>query len=78
MTLNERSENEYLDQVVAAIQSPASFQQRAAYTSLLKYVRLGKEQGQKALKALSVMKSSDKPEWKLLYEEVKSETEENL
>lgn len=76
MILNERSENEYLDQVVAAVQSPGSFQQRAAYTSVLKYVHQGKEQGKKALKAFSVLKTSDQPEWRALYEEIKAEAEE--
>lgn len=77
MLLNERSENEYLDQVVSAILSPASFQQRTACTSLLRYVQGGKEQGKKALKALASLKTSDKPEWKALYEQIKEEAAED-
>lgn len=77
MTLNERSENEYLDQVVAALQSELSFQQRTAYTSLLRYVQGRKEQGEKALKSLAFLRNAEKPEWKALYEEVKAETTED-
>ncbi len=77
MILNERAENEYFDQVTTALQSSASFPQRTAYTSLLKYVGIGKECGKKALKSLSVLKNSGNPEWKSLYENIKLETEEN-
>ncbi len=71
--LNERSEAEYLDQALSAIQSADAFPRRTAFTSLLHYVRLGKRQGEHALKILATLNTPTKPEWQSLYEEVKAE-----
>lgn len=74
--LNERSEDEYLDQAAAAVQSPPSLAQRAAWASLQKFVQGGAEQGRRALQALSGMKSPDKPERRALYEALEAAAEE--
>jgi hypothetical protein len=73
LKINERSENEYLDQVAAALLSEASFPQRCAYHSLLKYIGQGAAQGEKALKALQPLKESRCEEVRALYEEVHEE-----
>ncbi len=75
LQLNERAEGEYLDQALSTIQSAEAFPQRAAFTSLLHYVRLGKQQGQHTLKILAPLNMPEKPEWQSLYEEIKAETE---
>ena len=74
-TLNERSANEYLDQVAAALQSEPSFVRRCAYASIIKYVQLGKAEGAKALKALLPLKDSADEGIRLIYEQIKLETE---
>lgn len=73
--LNERSENEYLDQVGAALQSEPTFVRRCAYASLVKYVRQGEAEGRKAMKALEPLRQSSDEAMQRLYEEVKLETE---
>lgn len=73
--LNERSENEYLDQVVVALQDEGGFVKRSAYASLIKYVQQGREQSCKALKALESMKNSDDESQRCFYEEILLETE---
>lgn len=74
-TLNERSTNEYLDQVAAALQSEPSFVRRCAYASIVKYVHSGKSEGTKALKALSPLKESADEGVRLIYEQIKLEVE---
>ncbi len=74
-TLNERSANEYLDQVAAALQSDPSFVRRCAYASIIKYVRLGEAEVTKALKALLPLKDSVNESVRLIYGQIKSETE---
>lgn len=73
--LNERSENEYLDQVVAALQSEPVFVRRCAYASLVKYVQQGETEGRKALKVLEPLRHSADEAMQRIYEEVKLETE---
>lgn len=73
--LSERSANEYLDQVVAALQSGTPFVRRCAYASLLKYVQQGQDAGKKALAALAPLQESVDETLRNLYEEVKLETE---
>ena len=70
-----RSANEYLDQVVAALQSGTPFVRRCAYASLLKYVQQGQDAGKKALAALAPLQESADETLRNLYEEVKLETE---
>lgn len=74
--LNERAENEYLDQVVAALQSEPGFVWRSAYVSVQKFVHLGKNEASKALKALEPLKDASDEKIRQIYEEIKLEAEE--
>ncbi len=73
--LNERAENEYLDQLVATLQSEPAFVRRCAYTSLIKYVHQGKTEGRKAMKALEPFKLAEDESLHRLYDEIKLESE---
>lgn len=76
LMLNERSEEEYLDQAAATLMSPPPFPRRTALASLRRFVRLGREQEKKALDTLAPLAMSSRPEERALYEEVRNETEE--
>lgn len=73
--LNERAENEYLDQVLADVQSESAFVRRCAFISLMKYVQQGKAEGRKALKAMEPLKQSADERLHGLYDEIKFESE---
>lgn len=73
--LNERAENEYLDQVAAALRSDTPFVRRCAYASLLRYVQQGEDEGRKALSALEPLRRSADEAMRNVYNEIKLETE---
>lgn len=75
LPLNERSENEYLDQVLVDLQSDSAFVRRCAYTSLVRFVQQGKAEGRKALKALAPLKQSADERLHSLYDEIRFESE---
>ena len=73
--LNERAENEYLDQMLTDLQSGSAFVRRCVYASLVKYVQQGKAEGRKALKGLKLLKQTSDEHLHSLYEEIKLEYE---
>ena len=73
--LNERAENEFLDQAVTALYSESGIVCRASATALRKYAYQRPEQAKKLEKALRIMPASDKLEIVALVEEIKNEVE---
>lgn len=72
--LNERAENEYLNQATTALIEKDSRQSRAAFTSLRMYIRNNKKQADKVLQLLLPLKQSSSEKLRLIYEELKSDT----
>ena len=73
--LNERAENEFLDQSLTALYSESGIVCRASATALRKYAYQRPEQAKKLEKTLRVMPVSDKLEIVALVEEIKNEVE---
>jgi len=73
--LNERAENEFLDQALTALQGESRMVCRASATALRKYACLGAWNARKLSKLLVPLASSDKMEVLALMEEVKNEAE---
>ena len=73
--LNERSENEFLDQAVTALQGESGMVCRASATALRRYACHSVENARKLLKILHPLASSDRMEVAALVEEVKLEAE---
>ena len=73
--MNERAENELLDQALTALQGETGMVCRGASTALRRYACLGKEQARKLLKLLQPMSVSGKAEVLALIEDVKLEAE---
>ena len=76
--LNERSENEFLDQAVTALQGESGMVCRASATALRRYACHSVENARKLLKILHPLASSDRIEVLALVEEVKLEAESLL
>ena len=76
--MNERSENEFLDQALTALQGETGMVCRAASTALRKYACLHPDNARKLLKILRQMPDNGKPEIHALMEDVKIETESLL
>jgi hypothetical protein len=73
--LNERAENELLDQVVPALSGESGIVLRAASTALRKYASQSKENARKVRGVLISLPSSERPEVLSLLEETKILTE---
>ena len=73
--MNERAENELLDQALTALQSETGMVCRAASTALKKYASQSSGNAKKLLKMLQPLVASDKQEVLALVEDVKLEAE---
>lgn len=73
--LNERAENEFLDQALTALHSESGMVSRASATALRKYAYQRPEQAKKLGKMLKTLDGSDKMEIVALVEEIKIEVE---
>ena len=73
--LNERAENEFLDQALSALHSESGVVVRSAVTALRKYAYQCPEQAKKLGKMLRPLVDSDKMEIVALVEEIKIEVE---
>ena len=73
--LNERAENEFLDQALTALHSDSGMVCRASATALRKYAYQRPEQAKKLGKMLKTLDGSDKMEIAALVEEIKIEVE---
>ena len=73
--MNERAENEFLDQALAALQGEAGIVCRGAATALRKYACLEDAKAKKLLKLLHPITVSGKAEIMTLVEEIKLDTE---
>ena len=73
--LNERAENEFLDQAFSALYSESGIVVRASATALRKYAYQHPEQAKKLDKMLKSLADSDKMEIVALVEEIKFEVE---
>lgn len=73
--LNERAENEFLDQALTALQGESGLVCRSASTALGKYACQKGENARKLLKILHPLAGSDRREVAALIEEVKFEAE---
>ena len=73
--LNERAENEFLDQAITALHSESGMVCRASATALRKYAYQRLEQAKKLGKMLKTLDGSDKMEIVVLVEEIKIEVE---
>ena len=73
--LNERSEDEFIDQAFAALQDDNSFIQRAASVALRKYAVLSKENSRKINRQLDGLRKSERLNVKRLVEEIKNDIE---
>ena len=73
--LNERAENEFLDQAFSALYSESGIVVRASATALRKYAYQRPEQAKKLDKMLKSLADSDKMEIVALVEEIKFEVE---
>ena len=73
--LNERAENEFLDQAITALHSESGMVCRASATALRKYAYQRPEQAKKLGKMLKTLDGSDKMEIVALVEEIKIEVE---
>lgn len=73
--MNERAENEFLDQALTALQGETGMVCRAASTALKKYASQSSGNAKKLLKMLQPLVASDKQEVVALVEDVKLEAE---
>lgn len=73
--LNERAENEFLDQAITAIVGESNIVRRSACTALIKYSCQQPENSRKLAKILKDLQPSGKQEVQLLCEEVKLQIE---
>ena len=73
--MNERAENEFVDQAITALQGETGIVCRAASTALRKYASQSPANARKLLKILQPMAASGKPEVLALAEDVKLEAE---
>lgn len=73
--LNERAENEFLDQALATLtnQNESNRPAQAALTALRTYIRLGNEQAQKTLKATSSLARHTNEYFQIIYQQLKDE-----
>lgn len=76
--LNERAENEFLDQAVATLTDERESHRpsQAALTAMRMYVRLGKSQAQATLKATSSLASCDNSHGATVHQQLKDEITE--
>ena len=75
LELNERAENEFLDQALVAIQGESAMVRRAASTALRKYASQRGENARKLQKILRPLAGSDRLEVIILLEEIKLDAE---
>ena len=73
--MNERVENELIDQALAALQSEGALVCRGASTALRRYASQCPENAKKLLKILRPLADSDKSSLKALVEDIKLEAE---
>ena len=73
--LNERAEDEFLDQALVAIQGESAMVRRAASTALRKYASQQSENARKLQKMLRPLADSDRLEVVILLEEIKLDAE---
>ena len=73
--MNERAENELIDQALAALQSEGALVCRGALTVLRRYASQCPENAKKLLKILRPLADSDKSSLKALVEDIKLEAE---
>ena len=73
--MNERAENELIDQALAALQSEGALVCRGASTVLRRYASQCPENAKKLLKILRPLADSDKSSLKALVEDIKLEAE---
>ena len=73
--MNERAENELIDQALAALQSEGALVCRGASTTLRRYASQCPENAKKLLKILRPLADSDKSSLKALVEDIKLEAE---
>ena len=73
--MNERAENELIDQALAALQSEGTLVCRGASTALRRYASQCPENAKKLLKILRPLADSDKSSLKALVEDIKLEAE---
>jgi 3-methyladenine DNA glycosylase AlkD len=73
--MNERAENELIDQALAALQSEGALVCRAASTALRRYASQRKENSKKLLKLLGTQTDSDNASLIALIEDIKLEAE---
>lgn len=73
--MNERAENEFLDQAVTVLQGETGIVCRASSTALRRYASQSSDNGRKLLKILQPITASGKPEVLALAEDVKLEAE---
>ena len=73
--LNERAENEFLDQALTGLHSESGMVVRSVVTALRKYAYQCPEQAKKLMKILASLAGSDKMEIVALVEEIRIEVE---
>ena len=73
--MNERAENEFIDQAITALQGETGIVCRAASTALRRYAFMQGENARKLLKTLQPLAVSGKPEVLALVEDIKLEAE---
>ena len=75
MELNERAENEFLDQALVALQGESAMVRRAASTALRRYASQHKENARHLQKMLCPLAEADRLEVVILLEEIKIDAE---
>lgn len=78
MVLNERSEEEFLDQALTAVEGDTSFVQRAAATALQKYGQQSRQNMRKLSKPLIMLSKSARAEAHALAAEIKNAIEYSM
>ena len=78
MELNERSENEFLDQALTALSDEKFFIQRSASVALRRYATISKKNAFKVNKLLSEVVKSDRPNVAILVAEIKNDIEYSM
>ena len=73
--LNERAEDEFLDQALTALQGESAMVRRAASTALRRYASQQRENARKLQKMLRPLADSDRLEVVILLEEIKLDAE---
>jgi len=73
--MNERAEEEFFDQALAALLSPAYFSRKAASLALKKYGSQSKENAEKVVQLLAKEESLEDENVKSLFENIKQEIE---